>query len=206
MGSRLVEIRNLLVERSTLRLGLGTSLARVALATAWLAGAGCTVTTGPGTGSGTPTGDGGPSSPGTGTPATGTPCPGQGIKVLGTCNAPKDTYVALEAPDRDTIANEMWTVMTNAQCWFKSGSTQQYVFYGQLEYTFWGATSDSKSFGTLVVESIGRFEDKNAAVVRIRGESWLIVTLDAQTLTLGKSLNGQPYVELYKAHNEGRCL
>ncbi len=155
------------------------------------------------TGSSTTTDTGGGSGAGTGT--SGTPCKGQGIKVLGACTAPKGTYVPLESPDRDAIANEMWAVMTGAQCWYKEGSTQQYVFYGDLQYTFWGQTSDSKSAGTLAVDSVGRYEDKNAAVVIIRSEPWLIVTLDAQTLTLGKSLNGQPYIELYKAHNEGRC-
>lgn len=147
-------------------------------------------------GSGTPSASGG---------VAGTPCPGKGIKVLGTCNAAKGEYVALEGADRDAIANEMWTVMTNAQCWFKDGSSQQYVFYGQLQYTFWGQVSDSKSGGTLGVESVGRFEDKNAAVVWIRDEPWLLVVLDGQRLTLGKYINGAPYIELYVAHNEGRC-
>lgn len=146
--------------------------------------------------------------PGSAATGAGTPCKGEGIKVLTAtpCTAPKGTYVALEGTDRDAIANEMWTVMTNAQCWFKDGSTQEYVFYGNLEYTFWGSTSDSKSFGTLGVVSVGRFEDKNAAVVTIRDENWLIVTLDAATLTIGKYINNAPYIELYKAHNEGRCF
>jgi len=138
----------------------------------------------------------------------GTPCQGQGIKVLNAgCVAPKGTYVALESQtDKDAIANEMWTVMTNAQCWFKQNTTQNYVFYGYLQYTFWGQTSDSKSGGELGVVSIGRFEDKNAAIVMIRGEQWLLVTLNNQQLTLGKYINNAPYIELYEAHNEGRCI
>ncbi len=148
---------------------------------------------------GTPTGTGGPGA------SSGTPCSGKGIKVLAHCNAAKGEYVALEGAERDQIANEMWTVMTNAPCWYKDGSTQQYVFYGQLQYTFWGQVADSKSGGTLGVDSVGRFEDKNAAVVIIRGEPWLLVTLSDQQLTLGKYINGAPYIELYNAQLDGRC-
>ena len=39
----------------------------------------------------------------------------------------------------------------------------------------------------------------------MRNESWLFVVHHAQTLTVGKQLNGQPYIELYQAHYEGRC-
>lgn len=137
--------------------------------------------------------------------AGGTPCSGQGIKVLGTCNAKKGEYVALQGADKDRIANEMWTVMTNAPCWYKEKSVAQYVFYGNLQYTHWGEHSDSKAGGTLGVESVGRFEDKNAAIIILRSEQWLLVTLDAQTLTLGKYINGQPYIELYRAQMDGRC-
>ena len=154
-----------------------------------------------------PTTTGGPSAPvadGSGN-ATGTPCTGQGIRVMSGCVAPKGTYVALEGTEHDRIANEMWAVMAGAQCWFKQGSAQQYVFYDMLQYTFWGDYADSKSFGTLGVESVGRYEDKNAAVITMRNESWLFVVHDNQTLTIGKQLNGQPYIEVYQAHNEGRC-
>jgi hypothetical protein len=137
--------------------------------------------------------------------AAGTPCPGQGIKVLGTCNAKKGEYVALQGSDKDRIANEMWTVMTNAPCWYKDNSVAQYVFYGNLQYTHWGEHSDSKAGGTLGVESVGRFEDKNASIIILRSEQWLLVTLDAQTLTLGKYINGQPHIELYRAQMDGRC-
>jgi hypothetical protein len=138
--------------------------------------------------------------------SSGTPCSGKGVKVLARCNAAKGEYVAIEGAERDAIANEMWTALTGAPCWFKNQSSQQYVFYGQLQYTFWGQVADSKSGGTLGVDSVGRFEDKNAAVVIIRSEPWLLVTIDPQTFTLGKYINGQPYIELYKAQMDGRCI
>lgn len=184
-------------------------LAFVVVSCLALAAAGCTVQTGNGGGGGLGGLNGGGGTPGAGTPGAGTPsaatCPGQGTKLLH-CNAAKGEYVALDGAERDAIANEMWTVLTGAQCWFLEGSTQQYIFYGDLQYTFWGRVADSKTGGTLQVQSIGRFEDKNAAVLDLRSEPWILVTLDAQTFTLGKYINGQPYIELYRAHNEGRCL
>ncbi len=148
--------------------------------------------------SGGASGGGGPS-------AVGAPCAGEGIRVMSGCTAPRGTYVPLDGVERDRVANTLWLAMTNAPCWFKQGSSQQYVFYDMLQYTFWGDYADSKSFGTLGAESFGRYEDKDAAVFTMRSESWLFVVHDAQTLTVGKQLNGQPYVELYQAHYEGRC-
>lgn len=175
---------------------------------------GCTATTTNGgssgsSGDGTGSSSGGASSSSSGGASSGggTPCTGEGIKVLAGCTAPQGTYVPQEGAERDRIANEMWTVMTNAPCWYMKDSVQQYVFYGednQLKYTFWGANSDSKSFGTLGVTSVGRYEDKNAAALVIRNENWLLV-IHQNTLTLGKVLNGQPYVETYIAQQDGRC-
>lgn len=142
---------------------------------------------------------------GAGTGGIGTPCTGEGIRVMSGCTAPAGTYVPLEGAERDRVANALWSAMTNAPCWFKQGSSQQYVFYDALQYTFWGDYADSKSFGTLGIESFGRYEDKDAAVFTMRNESWLFVVHDAQTLTVGKQLNGRPYIELYQAHYEGRC-
>lgn len=174
---------------------------------------GCSASPGGQTGSGQgglaglggPTDDGASTTPGA-TTGGGTPCQGQGIKVMAGCTAPAGTYVALnDKAETDRIAQEMWTVMTNAQCWYMDNSAQQYIFYGQLQYTFWGTYSDSKSGGTLEVTSIGRYENKNAATVTMRSETWMITIGDASTIYLGKVLNGQPYVETYRAHNDGRC-
>jgi hypothetical protein len=52
---------------------------------------------------------------------------------------------------------------------------------------------------------VSRYEDKNAAALVIRNENWLLVIHDQNTLTLGKALNGQPYVETYIAQQDGRC-
>lgn len=142
----------------------------------------------------------------TGGGASGPPCQGQGVRVLAGCVAPRGTYVPLEGAEREAIANAMWTVMTDAPCWYKEGTTQTYSFYGDLQYTFWGVASDFKSGGTLGVESVGRYEDKDAAVVTLRSESWMIVVHDRATLTLGKLIAGQPYVETYRAQPDGRCL
>jgi hypothetical protein len=125
-------------------------------------------------------------------------CKGTGLRVMA-CNAPQGTYVALEdAADRDPIANELWTLLTNAPCWYMEGTTTNYRFYGNLQYVYSGITADN-SGGTLGVVSVGRFENKNASVLQMSYDTWLLVAHDPQTFTIGKMLNGQPYIETYRA-------
>ncbi len=133
----------------------------------------------------------------------GSPCQGQGIKLMTGCNAGQGTYVAAsDEAEKNRIGQEMWNTLTGAPCWYRTGSTQQYVFYGNLQYTFWGAVADSKTGGTLDVQSVGRYESRNAAILNLRGEQWIIATEDADpsTFYMAKATNGQPYIAPHKAH------
>lgn len=109
-------------------------------------------------------------------------------------------YVQVDSQsEQQQIGNQLWALLTSAPCWYMEGTSTNYSFYGSYQYTYAGLSAD-RSGGTIGVMSIGRYDAKPAAVVQMSYDTWLLVGIDAQTFTLGKYLNGQPYIEVYRAN------
>jgi hypothetical protein len=115
------------------------------------------------------------------------------------CNAPARTYIALSDPaEQQRIAAEIWQVLTSYPCWYLVGSSTNYQFYGQYQWRYRGFTDIY--LGRVGVRSIGRYEDKNAAVVDLF-DTRLIVIVNNHRFAFGSSA----FVNYYEA-SDGVCV
>jgi hypothetical protein len=131
--------------------------------------------------------------------------PAESASGTATSAAP-ETYKAIEdAQAANAIGTTMWTTLTSAPCWYEKGSTNNYSFYGELQWRYAG-TMDTYS-GNGQVHSTGKYGAMTAAVVKLYSGDYLMVIIDDNTFTLFRYVNDQPALTVYTANRgPGACV
>lgn len=111
------------------------------------------------------------------------------------------SYVPVQ-PQQETnrIVGEIWQVLTSARCWSvdtgAARGTNNYRFFGNYQYRFAGITDTS--VGSIRLESAGKYQDKNAAIVQMDDRVFIVV-LSPTAFARAFEYNGRVVVTTWTA-------